>query len=133
MSQYVDPETHAENLRIFAEELVKKYKDGSFLQEAFPSSGVGGIAVAPMTPKTPQERLAFYTMITDPGDFGLLINPYYIERYRRGLMPAPVSPYWSQLIAIPWAFYKYQGDFIRLFQQSIKAIDQAGAPSSSPA
>ena len=122
----VDAESHSANIKIFAEELIAKYKTGSFLQQAFPGKGPAGMMVSPMSPKTPQERLAFYTMITDPGDFGLLINPYYIERYRRGMLPAPVSPYWSSLIAIPWAFWKFQQDFIHLFQQSVKAIDSAG-------
>ena len=122
MSGFVAADVHNKNLKIFADGLIVKQKDGRFLSKAFP--GRLGPTVSPMTPKTGPERLAFYTMITDPGDFALIIDPIYLYKQKRGLAPNPISPYWANLLSLPWAFERYRQDFINLFRAANKQIMQ---------
>ena len=116
----VDAATHSDNLKIFADELIAREK--TKLQESFPGKGVGKIEVSPQVPLNARERLAFYTSITLPEDFGLLIDEYYTRKARRGLLPLPASPYWLNLWNFPQAFYLYQQDFIQVMKAAYKQL-----------
>jgi hypothetical protein len=118
----VTAEVHNKNLKRFADELVAKHKDR--LQKAFP--GRLGPQISPMVPKPPHERLAFYTTITQPDDFPLLTDEFYVRKWRRGWLPPPVSPYWLNLLAIPWAFEFFRSDMMSLYKRMVQtASDQA--------
>ena len=116
----VTADVHNANLKRFADELVTKHKDR--LSKAFP--GKLGPQVSPMMPKPPRDRLAFYTMITAPEDFPLLVDDFYIRKYRRGWLPAPVSPYWLNLLAIPWGFELYRNDFMALYKRMVQTASE---------
>jgi hypothetical protein len=116
----VDAATHSSNLRIFADWLIEREKDK--LQDSFPGKGVGKVEVSPQMPLSGRERLAFYTQITLPEDFGLLVDEYYTRKARRGLLPLPASPYWLNLWNFPQAFWMYQQDFIQVMKAAVKQL-----------
>lgn len=116
----VPAEVQNKNIKIIADELIAKHKDR--ILKAFP--GKLGPQVVTMTPKPPHERLAWYTMITQPEDFPLLMDEFYVRKYRRGWLPAPVSPYWLNLLAIPWAFELYRNDFMAIYKRMVQTVSE---------
>ena len=116
----VTAEVHNKNLQRYADELIAKHS--TRLEKAFP--GKLGPQVSPMTPKTARERLAFYTLITDPADFPLLLDEFYVRKYRRGWLPAPISVHWLNLLALPWVFELYRNDFLSLYKRMVQSVSE---------
>lgn len=66
-----------------------------------------------------KDRLAAYTVQTQPEDFPLLHDPQYMEKYKQGIYPQPVSPFWNGLLGLPPVFSHVQRDFIHVYKSLV--------------
>ena len=65
------------------------------------------------------ESFARMVIGTQPADFPLLQDEEYVEHYRLGLVPPPVSPLWLNLLSIPSLFKEQQRNFLRWYRQRV--------------
>jgi hypothetical protein len=106
----LSPELDNEIMNRVADEI----SDGLYpdIDRAFPGAQV----VTFELPEKP-ERLAIYTKETDPQDFPMLQDPDYVKKYREGVYPQPVSPFWNTLLSLPADFDDVRNDFMQVYKE----------------
>lgn len=65
----------------------------------------------------PRERRGKYLSKTDARDVQALLDPDYLKKWKAGLAPQLVSPWWLAALSLPPLFGKLQQDFRRLMEQ----------------
>lgn len=108
----LSPELDNEIMERVADEI----SDGLYpdIDRAFPGAQVVTFDLPPAP-----ERLAIYTRQTDPQDFPMLMDKDYVKKYREGLYPQPVSPFWNTLLSLPQDFDDVRGDFEKVYRELV--------------
>lgn len=58
-----------------------------------------------------REKQARYVVLTAPQDWPLIRDPDYLAKFRAGLLPAPASPFWRNLMALPEMWEEAANEF----------------------
>ena len=111
---WVDPDQADEVIRDLGKEIAERF--WQTLDDTFPNGNIPTLRI-----QVGKDALRSFLTRTALSDRPYLLeDPKYLEKYRHGIYPMLVSPYWQGLMAAPPYFEKEQAQFRRLWHQYVE-------------
>lgn len=110
---HLSQEAKNEGLRNVAKRIAKRLEDK--IEKVLEDEGFG----AGFYNKPPHDELATFLQVTLPAERPYLEDREYYEKYKAGIYPPLLSPYWGALLGIPKAFKLRQRRFRELYKNQV--------------